>query len=224
MVSLFCHIGLGDLILLSGAIVELTRLHGAIRIYCYRHHSASVRSFFANHPGVAVTELNNPGGDYGVPPESHLRPVEAHIIRTGCYAGAGQRPDISFPELFYQQLAINYADRWRLCPIEKAAEAVPQLSTEIPVFVHDDPSRGYHIVKGITGKPVYRPSENGGSILQFVDILRRAKEIHVMDSSFYHLVESLEGISAALYYHRYARRYVPKWFDYPKRHAWQVLP
>jgi len=173
---------------------------------------------------VLVAGVKHAGAHYGVPPEYCLKPVAEKVLRSGFYSGEGQRSDISFPEAFYRQLFVDYGERWKACPIEKAAESVPQASTEIEVFVHDDPARGYHIVKGITAKPVYRPAENGGSILAFVDILRRAKEIHCIDSSFYHLVESLEGITAKLYYHRYARLYIPGWFDYPKRYPWQTLP
>lgn len=224
MVSLFSHTGLGDEILLSGAIVELLKRHGRVRTYCDEKYLSSVRSFYTHYPEVLVTGIKPVGGDRGVPPEFQLRPVEEKVIRTGFYAGEGTRSDISFPEAFYRQLFVDYGERWKSCPIEKAAEAVPQLDTHLEVFVHDDAARGYHIVKGITAKPVFRPLENGGSILSFVRILRKAKEIHCIDSAFYHLVESLEGISAKLYYHRYAKYYIPGWCDYPKRYAWQILP
>jgi hypothetical protein len=225
MVTLFCHIGLGDLILLSGAIVRLVERHGQLRIFCYEHHLGSVRSFFADYPGVVpVAVPRNCQGPYGVPDECIL-PDPFHQIRSGFYLSRQERRDLSFPEVFYSQLEFDYAVRWDACPIEKAASHVPQAKTDLKLFVHDCPARGYHIVsRGIGERDVYRPFEDGGSILQFVDILRRAYEIHCIDSSFYHLVESLAGITAALYYHRYARPYKPGWFDYPRRSAGAVLP
>lgn len=225
MVSLFCHIGLGDLILLSGAIVTLLHRYGSLRIYAYFHHAVSVRSFFAAYPEIEIRVVSRGGHPYGLPEESVLLPaVDGPVLRSGFYAAPGPRSDISFPELFYRQLDVDYRQRWTACPLELAAEKVPQVETEIPVFVHDDPPRGFHIVKGINAKPVYRPLETGGSILGFVNMLRRAKEIHVIDSAFYHLVESLDNIEAELYYHRYSRQYVPGWFDYVRRYNWQVLP
>jgi hypothetical protein len=225
LVSLFSHIGLGDLILLSGAIVTLLDRHSQLRVYCYSAHEASVCSFFAAYPGIEIVPVPRGTSWYGIPEESALCPaVDGPVLRSGSYAGSGPRSDLSFPELFYRQLGLDYKLRWAACPLERAAEAVSQLETEIPVFVHDDPARGFHILKGINAKPVYRPLENGGSILAFVNILRKAKEIHCIDSSFYHLVESLDGIEASLYYHRYPRYYVPGWFDYVRRYKWQVLP
>jgi hypothetical protein len=224
MVSLFSHIGLGDLILLSGAIVNLLHRHGRLRIYCYSWHEESVCSFFAAYPDLCIVPVPRGNSWYGIPEESLLLPaVDGPVLRSGSYAAPGARSDISFPELFYRQLGIDYRERWSACPLERTAKTVPQLETEIPVFVHDDAARGFHILKGIDGQAVYRPAENGGSILAFVNILRRAKKIHCIDSSFYHLVESLTDIRAELYYHRYPRYYVPGWFDYPRRYPWRLL-
>lgn len=225
MLTLLHHIGLGDLILLSGAIVRLAEQHGQIRIFCYEHHLASVRSFFTGHPGVIpVPVWRNHIGPYGVPDKSILPGLLEPVIRTGYYAGAYDRADISFPELFYSQLGFEYSVRWDFCPIQKAAASVPQQLSQSTIFVHDDPGRGYQITsKLIKDKQAYRPAENGGSILEYVEILRGASEIHCIDSAFYHLVESLGDITAELYYHRYARPYIPGWFDYPKRYNWTLV-
>src|SRR6267142_6131323 len=179
MVSLFCHIGLGDLILLSGAVVTLLRRHGSLRIYCYAAHEASVRSFFAVYPNLRIVPVPRGASPYGLPEESALRPtVDGPIIRCCFYRNQSIRRDISFPELFYSQLGVDYKERWASCPLEEAAATVPQLETEIPVFVHDDAVRGFRIVREVDGQAVYRPFESGESILQFVQILRRAKTIH----------------------------------------------
>jgi hypothetical protein len=224
MVSLFSHIGLGDLLLLAGAIIRLARRHGGLRIYCYFAHEVSVHSFFAAYPEIQVVPVPRGTSWYGLPDEHALLPaVDGKILRCGFYAAQGIRHDISFPELFYAQLGIDFKERWNSCPIEKAAEAVAQLDSDIPVFVHDDASRGFNIIKGIDSQKVLRPFESGASILQYVNILRKMRKIHCMDSVFYHLIESLLGITAELYLHRYPRLYIPGWFDYPKRYPWQIL-
>jgi hypothetical protein len=224
MVTLFSHIGLGDLILLSGAIVTLAQEFGSVRIFCYAHHETSVRSFFVGYPGVYVVPVPRGTHSYGIPPESELvRSVDGPILRTGFYADPQVHSDISFPVVFYRQLGIPYTVRWLVSPLEKAAELIPQLKIECEVFVHDDPARGFLINQGIEDKAIYRPVERGGSILGFVSLLRQMEEIHCIDSCFYHLIESIGGITAKLYYHRYARLYIPGWFDYPKLHHWLLL-
>ena len=225
MVSLFSHIGLGDIILLAGAIVRLAKRHGGLRIYCYFVNEESVRSFFAAYPEIQVVPVPRGERWYGVPDERALLPaVDGNILRCGFYADPRVRHDISFPELFYEQLGIPYKERFESCPLEAAAEGVTQLETDLPVFVHDDAIRGFNILKGIDSVPVYRPPLTSGSILQFVNILRKAKKRHCIDSSFYHLIESLLGLTGEFYYHRYSRLYIPGWFDYVKRYPWQILP
>ena len=224
MVSLFSHIGLGDIFLLSGAIVKLLERYGKLRIYCYFAHEVSVRSLFAAYPEIQIVPVPRGHSWYGLPDEHALRPAtDGRILRCGFYAGTGVRNDISFPELFYAQLGIDYKERWNSCPIEEAAKSVAQLDSDLPVFVHDDASRGFNIIKGIDSQAILRPLENGASILQYVNILRKVRKIHCMDSVFYHLVESLLGITAELFYHRYPRLYIPGWFDYPRRYPWTVL-
>src|ERR1700759_2041926 len=104
MVSLFCHIGLGDLILLAGAIVRLAQRYGGLRIYCYLAHEVSVRSFFAASPEIVIVPAPRGACWYGLPDEHVLRAsADGNILRCGFYAAQGARSDISFPELFYKQ-------------------------------------------------------------------------------------------------------------------------
>lgn len=222
MVTLFSHIGLGDIILLSGAIVRLTQRHGKLRIYCYAHHYASVVSFFKHCVGVHIVPLASPPGLYGVPEESALVGVDGPVMRSGHYAEKSFGPaDKSFPELFYQQLGVPWVERWSASVINQAASWID--SEEVcDVFVHDDTSRGFVITR-LNSSDVYRPSDGGNSILRHATALRSAREIHVIDSCFYHLVESLEGINARLFLHRYARAFIPIWNDYPRRHKWEIL-
>jgi hypothetical protein len=74
--------------------------------------------------------------------------------------------------------------------------------------------------------PLYRPEEHlSDNILAFRDVLESDKclEIHCIDSSFYHLVESLQP-KARLFFHRYARRnFIACVNDYLMKHIWSIL-
>jgi hypothetical protein len=230
MVTLLCHIGLGDIILLAGAIVRLVERHGKLRIFCYAGHYASVVSFFERTPGIHIVPLHCPPGQYGVPEESALAACldgGDQVLRSGHYHSEPTQsqsgPTKSFPELFYEQLGIPWSERWTASPINRAASWAKPIESDCQVFVHDDASRRLCISRGIEGKELYRPAEGGGSILRHASAIRSAKEIHVIDSSFYHLVESLSPISAKLYLHRYARAFIPIWNDYPRQHQWNIL-
>jgi hypothetical protein len=223
--TLYSHIGLGDIILLAGAIVRLAQRYGRLRIYCYAKDYESVVSFFRNCVGIHIVPLESPPEQcYGVPEESALAPGDGgQVLRCGWYHSKGIDAgwNKSFPEVFYEQLGVDWTERWNASPINAAASWT-QNENVCEVFVHDDADRDLVISRGIEGKTVYRPS-GGGSILKHTTALRTAREIHVIDSAFYHLVESLEGISAKLFLHRYARSYIDGWNDYPRRHDWNIL-
>jgi hypothetical protein len=223
MKVLFCHQGLGDHILLSGAVILLAEKHGGLRIYCYRPYYVSVRSFYINHPLVQVVPFDNPpGATWGIPPEHLFAPINGEIIRSGAYApGFGPRPGVSFPEVFYEQLGIPYEERWNSCPIEEAAKEFTNEQLSCEVFVHDDAQRGFNITR-IISDDVYRPFGEP-TLLRYVHPIRTAKVIHVIDSGFYHLIESLSGIAATLYLHQYAKYFLGDWTTYPRRHHWEIL-
>ena len=222
MVTLICHLGLGDAILLSGAAVVLAQRHGGLRFPCYPRYYESVCSFFFHHPEIQVYQVSERAGEYwGLPAESSFT-KEGTVLKSGHYLVNGTRSDISFPELFYQQLGVDYSHRWASCPIAEAAAHFTDLDLFCETFVHDDAARGFHVHKGLEGKTVYRPP-GGGTILRYASAIDQAAEIDCMDSSFYHFIESLPKPRGKLFYHRYARSYQPGWFDYPRKHPWEIL-
>ena len=54
----------------------------------------------------------------------------------------------------------------------------------------------------INGPNVYRPNNQYKNILDYIPILIRAKEIHVIESSFMHLIECLPYITDNLNIHK----------------------
>lgn len=227
MKSLICHMGLGDAIILSGAAVVLAKRHDGLKFPCYRKYLKSVQSFFVNHPEVEVYAIQEPPlwAHWGVPPVELFDRLDP--ILCGFYTGQGQRSDMSFPEAFYEHLGVDYEQRWISCPIRDASKKVePHPAPRTPVFVHDDPLRGFRIIRGIPAE-VDRPGSLGSfvedqSILAYSRMIESAEEVHVIDSAFLWLTESLLP-TGELYLHRYARWFAGPWMDYKLRHKWEIL-
>jgi hypothetical protein len=53
-------------------------------------------------------------------------------------------------------------------------------------------------------------------------VIEKATEVHVIDSSFLHLVECLKP-KGKLYWHRYARLWQPRHNDYKLRYKWNIM-
>ncbi len=231
--TLISHLGLGDCILVSGAAVELAKRHGQLRVPAYEQYLESVKSFYVNHPEIEVYPVDNPeGSNWGSPPIECFK-VIGDAIACGIYGPKVDDISLSWPETFYRQLGVDYAHRWDSCPLQKAWQHTgPQVLQTPQYFVHDDPDRGYVITKLIptTPKACFRPMFNKGSILRYVYALAQSHEVHVIDSCFLHLTESVDTFGK-LFFHRYARCPAPRvsggvrtiQHDYPTRKTWLII-
>ena len=108
-------------------------------------------------------------------------------------------------QVFYHLAKIPYKYRFEKFELEyneeKNKKVLEDLNSENKpfIFVHDDPIRGFNI--SLNGKDEFLVLKNNinYSLFDYIDVLRNAKEIHVMPSAFYCLIESLQNINCDLY-------------------------
>jgi hypothetical protein len=237
---LITHLGLGDGILQTGAAVVLAERSGEIAFPCYERYSVSTRSFFANNPLISIYTLPHEAGfAWGSPPEGvwewriKREGMEFEkALRSGVYAGIGIDQD--FSQSFYKHLNVPYEARWDACPLGEAWKRVDQLTLpgdgwpgggkSRKIFLHDDPARGYVIHKLINRQEAFSPdfSDWNQSILRYVNLILEADEIHVIDSAFFHLVNTFAP-RAKLFLHQYPRWPRPIGFRYLTRLNWRYV-
>lgn len=233
---LITHVGLGDNIVQTGLAVALAEHYGAIGFPCYQQYETSVKSFFIDEPRVKVYTLPYRRQDeWGSPPDdvfdARIRQCKmdpAQAIRAGLYAGQGFGWD--FTQSFYDHAGIPYDRRWSKCPIDAAVSRVEQLPAVFPasrkIFLHDDPTRGFIIRWRVNRNLAFVPnfSDPKQSILRYVGLIRAAHEIHVIDSAFFHLINSLPAVGAQLFLHQYCRWPRPRSFRYQSKLNWNYVP
>jgi hypothetical protein len=227
------HLGLGDAILQAGLAVVLAKRYGRIAFPCYHQYLPSVRSFFVNHPEIVVYPVEHHNA-WGSPPdwaydkaiaEAGLAPALDERIRLGVYHGTGIHWD--FSQDFYDHAGVDYAHRWESCPIAAASEQVEQLDWKEPdaenIFLHDDPARGFTITR-LVRYLAYAPNlrEADQSILRYATLIRTAKTVAVIDSSFLHLSDCFTLYGDAQL-HCYARWVRPRDFRYQSQNQWRYL-
>lgn len=212
------HLGLGDSIICSGMAVELAKIHGELEVPAKTENMRSVQSFFHHHPEIHVVQAGFTPND---------------SINIGHYLGIPHLQGESFDEWMYRTAGVPFEKRWDACPIEKAAEEyhrkdMKQFEQAPVVFIHDDLERDFKIDWDRIQFPDQfvpvspKPTPDRASILWFYDFLLIAKQIHVIDSCFLHLVESLP-VQADLFLHRYARKEHMTPLDEPKlRKNWTI--
>ena len=211
--------GLGDLIVLSGAAVTMAKIHGKLVLTSTSKYKKEFEKIFVDHPEITLDVVLSRAGEFvksDISENLLLHDETISFVNT---------PLDEF-ERTYKHFGIPYEHRWSECPIESACSRVEQMA--VPdrkyAFVHDDPDRGYRIdLERLPDLTCYHPSSfERESILEFKDLLENATEVHVIDSVFFHLVESLKP-KGKLFFHRYSRPYNRRYNDYKTRYKWKVL-
>lgn len=213
------HLGLGDAIICAGLIAALIKQHEKLILPVKPENMVSVKAIFKNFPNVEFFELTNDE----MASLFFLRATEEQSIRLGWYGDEDPREGESFDAWFYRQAGVDFNARWDLNPLRDYIGDNDTVGPKTYAFIHDSFERGFNIPRN----KIYTPFEvvpkiHPSGILHYAKAIRNAAEIHVIDSAFLHLVESLPTMGK-LYLHRYPRPETNTVFDLPKlRKPWII--
>lgn len=207
MFYIYPHLGLGDAILCNGLIRNICKIYDEVTLAVTLQNVESIRYMFRdlNLQYMITTDIEMINFLKNVASYNKFEISETFIRNNiGTY---------NFDECFYRQNDLDYNKRWSDFYIKRDStledEALKMLIPKTPfIFVHDDISRGFKIKEDYLDStlPIFRPDNTyTGNIFAYLKILENAKEIHCMDSSFKHLVDSMTTIKAKLFYHIYVR-------------------
>jgi hypothetical protein len=219
--TLVCNTGLGDFYVLSGAIVYLAKKYGGLRIPCLRHNYETISLCLDDYPEIEVFTVANDNELLDLHPYS---PLYCHWQEFQDGMAVTQTND----RWMYEKLGVDFEHRWRSCPLESAAAKVPQIVFPGPYYLlHEDPERGFPITYG-PWHPVVTTRRIGKygthTALGWVDAIKRARELHFIDSSFWHLANSITlPTNQPRYLHRYVRQWHPIWHNVEMKQMWQYI-
>jgi hypothetical protein len=115
---------------------------------------------------------------------------------------------------FYEQAQIDWSSRWRDFYFTrnqiKANSIFSSLSLTSGeyILVHDDKARGMEILDEYLNNQfriIRIKKKRGYSIFDYVKVIEEAAEIHCIESSFAHFVDSIPEGPELLFLHTYAR-------------------
>jgi hypothetical protein len=222
--TVVCNTGLGDFFVFSGAFVVLAERHGGLRIPSLPHNLRTIRACLVRHPEIEVFEIVD--DDHMIADYRNRRDVIwAHWTRFDEVLADG---NISWDCWAYRAMGVDFEERWNSCPIEAAAAQTPQIVFAGPYYlVHEDPERGLPVTYA-PWHPVVITRRIGKygrhTSLGWVDAIKRARELHFIDSSMWHLAESVTVPSEQhRYLHRYVRQWHPVWHMIKLRHHWRFI-
>jgi hypothetical protein len=219
--TLICNTGLGDMYVLSGAIVYLARKHGGLRIPALPQYRRTLHQCFILHPEVEIFTILNDA--------AMLREYRDDRNTIRCHWTKYDEPSgLSWDRWLYGVLGVPFEERWSSCPLEEAASHQSQIIFAGPFYlVHEDPERGFPMPYA-PWHPVIATRRIGmygrHSPLAWVEAIRMAKELHFFDSSMWHLAESITiPRPQPKYIHRYMRPWHETWHAIQTRYYWIYL-
>lgn len=189
MILIHHHLGLGDHIICNGMVRELLLKHPTEQVVlaCKFHNLQSVSSMYSD------TNLKLLVGDDSFI-ESKYKEYN-YVYRIG-FSDLILNTEFTVEQQFYKLAEIDFT-----CKYTSSRFPYVDRQENSYIFVHDDPSRGM-IIPIIDSDCVYRPKNQFNNILDYIPIIKRAKEIHVIESSFMHLIECLPDVNCDLFVHK----------------------
>lgn len=228
---IYHHLGLGDHIICAGIVREYAKRYDYVYLFVKQHNKLTVNSIYYYDNNIVTVPLPSDTAD--------ARAVEIinHGNKQTLVVGFGDLNTVEpFDQQFYKLAGVDFSKRWSKFnyyrnEISELALLDKLLPKERPVapfaLRHHDVMRGYiiHEEKFTPGLPVVDlPHLPGYSMTDYLALAACASEIHVIDSSFMFLLDSVSICEKEppLYIHRYSRQNVD-WNLPTLKKNWTIL-
>ncbi len=200
--------------------------HGIIREYAKRYHKVGLFSHAHNYPSVAFMFRDLPnvtvikGNDdfaraYIKENQEKNGPEKYDEVKTIGFENLDRTSGELLERQFYKTAGVDLHKIWTGFYVDRDFTKEKNLfQTSVPktdyVFIHEDTPRKYLIKRELLNKnyAIFTPSaELAENFFDYCTIIEKAKEIHVIDSSFMFLIDCLEYTNPdqKLFVHRYSR-------------------
>lgn len=215
---IYHHLGLGDHFICNGLVREWAAKYGRVSLFCKPHNLATVKQMYSDLD-ISFLVGDDCFANTIIP---SLKNID--VLRVGFDNLTSKEP---FDQQFYSLAQVDFTKRWTSFKVnrdkKKELDLIYQLNLP-PKFaiLHEDQSRGYKIDRSKINLPIVRLEKRDGfTMIDWLAVPELAEEVHVIDSSFMFLVDSIKTKSK-LHIHRYSRQN-PEWQLPSLRNSWTIL-
>lgn len=205
--------GLGDFIVCNALIRAICTKFDKCYLFVMHTHIDSVIFMYRDIKNLeCISTLN----EYNMMLTVHQKKLPHIMIGMQTFDRSSRVYDFSF----YYKMGVDFSKRWEGFKVIRDLPSEEQFYKKIKIkynlddseyaFVHEDVARNMIVDKKLISIPKIVFSEKGltPNIFDYLTIIERAKEIHVIPSSFSPLIDSLD-IGNKLYLHKYSRNIEP---------------
>ncbi|MCL4392513.1 hypothetical protein M1413_04245 [Patescibacteria group bacterium] len=229
-IILLHHLGLGDHLICNGMVREYCKTHDRVAIFSYPKNYTSVSFMFRDVPNLEVMR-----GDEAF--------ALLFMLNNKFKREYNETKNVGLPHLdmfdsepmerqFYRLAGLDFAKKWESFHIERDQSREQALFSKMKpkgdyIFLHDDAARGLAIDHKKVPEHYAVVSPASGltdNIFDFCSLIEKAKEIHLIESSFMYLVDLLPYTNPEqkLVIHRYARPN-PVWSLPALKKNWEII-
>lgn len=190
-IVLYHHLGLGDHLTCNGLVHALTEKYRTIYLVCKEKNQKTVRHLYHDFNNIIVVPISKE-------PDSIVdfsQKIDTPILKIGF-----EHVDpLKFERSFYDQVSVPFEakDSKFIFPKDMTGsktlydKVVNQIGKNY-AFIHDESSSGKYSLKIETPLPEFRVKmTDTDDILDYVELICNASEIHVINSGVYHLIPPL---------------------------------
>ena len=196
------HLGLGDHIICQGIINHISPLYNKIELLAKHHNAQSVNYMCKNIDNVQVVGVANDDEAIAIVNNSPSRK-----IKIGAFGDNWRYQKFGFDKVFYEQVGLDMEQsfNWTTEDGRLGDTIVQDLYPKTDFcFVHDDSNRNFNINLA-TKLPIVRNSIKSETIFDYLPLIKMAKEVHCMDSSFALMIDRSAINSKNIFIHRSLR-------------------
>lgn len=200
-VVIYQHLGLGDHIICNALVRHYANVYEKIFLICKKHNYESVKFMYRDKLNIEIVF-------------DMLNKNTIQIGFTNEYWN--KKESRRFDEQFYYTHNIEFNKRWDNFFVKRDLKREIDLYNKMMlnnknyIFIHDDCSRDMKIDESLIDKnncDIFKPDFSiSNNIFDYLHIIEKAKEVHVIDSSFMFMIDSYDQINNNLFVHRYARK------------------
>ncbi len=224
------HLGLGDHFICNGMVREYCKKRDRVAIFSLPRNYASVSFMFRDVPNLEII----PGDEAFALLFIFLNKFRRkyHEVKNVGLPHLDIFDSEPMEKQFYRLAGIDFAKKWESFHVERDRAREQALFDKIKpegdyIFLHEDAARGLVIDRKKIPEQYTVVSPASGitdNIFDFCTVIERAREIHLIDSSFMYLVDLLPYTNPGqkIVIHRYARPN-PIWSLPVLKKNWEII-
>ena len=222
------HLGLGDHFICNGLVHELSKKYRTIFLACKDKNYKTVNEMFKDTKNINIFRLKE--NQFFFYKKNHDKFYEKQINKFSekenlevIKIGFENCDRLEFNTSFYRQVGLDFSHRYTSFKlpnkIELEEEIFKMFSRKKYILVHrESSSRKYNlqIKSHIPIVEIDARKDPFGNLLNYRKLIQKAYEIHCINSSVFHFVDSIET-KAKLFYHDVRKR------DFKIESKWNII-